>query len=221
MTAPTQATKPLSSAGERLRYIRAMLRVSRSYLQEKHGLPEVTLKAWESGTVNVTQSGVKRCIEVYKQEGLIVNEDWILEGIGLDPTSQLSVGRYFSTPTHKDLPIEDDEIAMIRDANDFKEKYSNAVVMIVSNDEMRPFFKPGDYVGGKMRFGDEIQSCINKNCIIKLKNNDQYFRRLIKNSRNGYNLACLNPNENTEEPVLYNADIEGAAPVIWHRWKDD
>jgi transcriptional regulator with XRE-family HTH domain len=221
MTTLTQSTKGLSSPGERLRYIRAMLRVSRSYLQEKYEIPEVTLKAWENGTNNITSTGIKRCIEAYKQEGLIVSEDWILEGVGLDPTSQLTVGRYFSIPTQKDLPVEDDEIAMIRDANEFKEKYSNAVVMLVSNDEMRPFFKPGNYVGGKMRFGNAIEAGINKDCIVYLKNAAQYFRRLVKNPKGGYNLACLNPDINTEEPVLFNVEIEGVAPVIWHRWKDE
>lgn len=221
MTTSLHPTKNLSSPGERLRYIRAMLRVSRSYLQEKYDIPEVTLKAWENETVNITPAAIKRCIEAYQQEGLVISEDWIVEGIGLDPTSQLAVGRYFSMPTQKDLPIEDDEIAMIRDANEFKEKYSNAVVMIVSNDEMRPFFKPGDYVGGIMRFGKDIPYGINKNCIVHLKNEAQYFRRLIKNPKGEYHLVCLNPDVNTQEPVLYNVDIAGVAPVIWHRWKDE
>lgn len=196
------------------------MRVSRAYLQEKYAIPEVTLKSWENGTTKLTKTGADRCVEIYRNEGLIINEDWVLDGIGLDPKATVTIGHYFATPTSKELPIEDDEIAMIRDANIFKENYPNAVIMVVSNDDMRPFYKPGDYVGGKMRFGSDIIDALNRDCIVILKNGERFFRRLIKNSHNNYNLTCLNPNSETSEPVLFNVEIDSAAPVIWHRWKD-
>lgn len=207
--------------GNRLKYIRSILRVSRSYMQEKYSLPEVTLKSWENGTTKLTQSGVQRCVEAYRNEGLIVSEDWVMEGIGLDPKSTVTVSHYFATPTKQEISFEDDELAMVRDANFFKESHPNTVVMLVSNDDMRPFYLPGDYIGGKMRYGDKIELSVNKDCIIYLKNGERYFRRLIKSISGNYNLTCLNPNETTAEPVLFNVDIEGVAPVIWHRWKDD
>lgn len=211
----------LNTKNKRLKYIRSLLRVSRAYLQEKYSLPEVTLKSWENGTTALTKSGVERCVEIYRNEGIIVSEDWILGGIGLDPKMTVSVSHYFSTPINKNLPLEDDEFAMLRDANVFKENHSNAIVMIVSNDDMRPFYKPGDYIGGKIRQGKCFDFAINKDCIIHLKNGEKFFRRLIQNSAGKYNLTCLNPNENTSEPVLYDVEIESAAPVIWHRWKDE
>ncbi len=217
----TQRKRELLTPGERLKYVRSLLKVSRSYLQEKYGLPEVTLKSWENGTTNLTSTGAKRCVEMYLTEGLIVSEDWILEGIGLDPTATVNISHYFATPTSKELPIEDDEISMMRDANTFKESHSNMVIMIVSNNEMRPFYKSGDYIGGKMRYGTDIISALNKDCIVHLKTGERYFRRLIQNNTNGYNLTCLNPLETTAEPVLYNVEIESVAPIIWHRWKDD
>lgn len=215
-----QKNKKLNSSGDRLKHIRVLLRVSRAYLHEKYGIPEVTLKSWENNTTKLTKSGAQRCVEIYRNEGMIVSEDWILDGIGLDPKATVSVGHYFATPTNKDLPLEDDEISMITDANLFKESHLNSVIMIVSNDDMRPFYKPGDYIGGKMRKGDQLSGLINKDCIVYMKNGEKFFRRVIQNSNGNYNLTCLNPNENTSEPVLYNVKIESAAPVIWHRWKD-
>ena len=209
------------SPGQRLKYIRSMIRVSRSYMQEKYGLPEVTLKSWENGTTKLTQLGAQRCVEAYRNEGLIISEDWIMEGVGLDPKSTVTVSHYFATPMNSEFAIEDDELAMVRDANSFKESHPNAVIMIVSNDDMRPFYWPGDYVGGKMRSCEEIERSINKDCIVHLKNGERFFRRLIKNNLGGYNLTCLNPNEITAEPVLFNVDIESVAPIIWHRWKDE
>jgi hypothetical protein len=54
-----------------------------------------------------------------------------------------------------------------------------------------------------------------------LKNGERFFRRLIKNIAGGYNLTCLNPSGVTSEPVIYGVDIEGAAPIIWYRRKDE
>lgn len=214
-------TIELNTPGKRLKHIRSILRLSRSYLHEKCGLPEVTLKSWENGTTKLTRSGATRCVELYRAEGLIVSEDWIMDGIGLDPKKTATISQYFAIPTIKEVSLEDDEIAMIRDANVFKENYQNAVVMIISNDDMRPRYWPGDYIGGRMRRGDAIETAINKDCIVYLKNGERFFRRLIKNSLGKYNLTCLNPNESTAEPVLYNVDIDSVAPVIWHRWKDE
>jgi phage repressor protein C with HTH and peptisase S24 domain len=211
-------------ASKRLKYIRSsLLRVTRIFLQEKYALPEVTLKSWENGTTKLTLSGVKRCIEIFRQEGVLVSPEWILEGVGFEPKMINTINTYFSIPVGQpqSLPTEDDELFMMKEANHFKEIHSNAVIMIVSNDDMRPAYLPGSYVGGKLRTGSEIDSSINKDCIIFLKNGGQFFRRLIKNSIGQYNLVCLNPHETTAEPVLYNVDIESVAPIIWHRWKDN
>lgn len=211
----------LLNAGQRLKYIRSLLRLSRSYLQDNYGLPQVTLKSWENGTTPLTVSGAQRCVEAYRGEGLIVTEDWILRGVGLDPKTTATVSQYFATPSTEEMPIEDEELSMVRDANLFKESHATAVVMIVSNDDMRPEYWPGDYIGGRMRSAEKLDTAVNKDCIVYLKNGGRYFRRLIKNSSGGYNLTCLNPNEVTSEPVLYNVAIETVAPVIWHRWKDE
>ncbi len=216
-----ESNKQIFTSGERLKFVRSLLRISRSYLQEKYGLPEATLKSWENGTTKITLAGATRCVEVYRKEGLIINEDWIIEGIGLDPKKIAVVSNYFSFPSKQMFAEEDDdEISMIKDANAFKQNHSNAVVMIVSNEDMRPFYWPGSYVGGRLYSGIDIVKGLNKDCIIYLKNGERFFRRLIRNKISKYNLTCLNPNENSPEPVLYNVEIESVAPVIWHRWKN-
>ena len=99
----------LSTPGERLKHVRALLRVSRAFLENKYGIPEVTLKSWENGTVKLTSSGLKRCVDIYRAEGLIVTEEWMLHGSGLDPTSSATIGQYFSEPAQTQVPFEDDE----------------------------------------------------------------------------------------------------------------
>lgn len=210
-----------NTPGERLKHLRALLGASRLFLQEKHKLPEATLKSWENGVKELTLAGAKRCAEAYRSEGLIVTESWILEGAGLSPASADAMNQYFSSTNQEEcLDYQDDEICMIRDAHLFEKSYTNAIIMMVSSNEMSPVYTPGDYIGGKLRYGEDVDMAINKNCIVRLKNGDLIFRRLIKNQKKGYNLVCLNPSEITEEPVLFQVEIEAAAPVIWHRQKD-
>lgn len=217
----TLLQRNLETPGARLKYLRSILRLTRAYIEKQYKLPEITLKSWENGAIRLSKNGVKRCVAVYKSEGLIVDEGWIADGKGLDPTVRLSVGHYFSMPSDANLPVdEDDEIAMMRDANDFKKRYPNAVIMIVSNDEMSPYYESGDYVGGRLRTISELESVVNKDCIVYLKGGGQFFRRIFQDVSGRYNLACLNPVGKTSEPVIFNAEIEWAAPVSWIRKKD-
>jgi hypothetical protein len=219
--AQTLLQRNLDTPGSRLKHLRSILRITRAYIEKKYKLPEITLKSWENETIKVSRNGVKRCVEVYKSEGLIVDEGWIADGKGLDPTVRLSVGHYFSMPSDASLPVEeDDEIAMMRDANDFKKRYPNVVIMIVSNDEMSPYYEAGDYVGGRLRTASELEEVINRDCIVYLKGGGQYFRRIFQDTLGRYNLCCLNPAGKTTEPVIFNAEIEWAAPVCWVRKRD-
>ena len=214
----------LDTPGARLKYLRSILRLTRAYIEKKYKLPEITLKSWENSMIKISKNGIKRCVTVYKNEGLIVDESWIADGKGLDPTIRLSLGHYFAMPSETVMPIDadaDDEVAMMRDAQEFRDRYSNAVVMIVSNDEMSPYYRAGDYVGGRLTTASELDFIVNKDCIIYLKGGGQYFRRLFKDSLGRYNLACLNPVGRTTEPIIFDADIESAAAIIWIRRKDE
>lgn len=217
----TLPQRNLDTPGSRLKYLRSILRLTRAYIEKNYKLPEITLKSWENGTIKLSKNGIKRCVAVYKSEGLLVDECWLADGKGLDPTVKLSIGHYFSMPSDANLPCESDEIAMMRDANDYKNKYPNAVIMIVPNDEMSPYYEQGDYVGGRLRGVNALDFVINKDCIVCLKGGGQYFRRVFQDSLGRYNLVCLNPAGKIAEPVIFDANIEWAAPVSWIRKRDD
>jgi SOS-response transcriptional repressor LexA len=210
----------LNSPGKRLRHLRAIARRTRTYIQDSYNLPEITLRTWENETKRLTSEGAERCIEIFRQEGVIVSIDWLLDGIGLSPlpVSTLNERTRF---LDKNINERDEEVCMLRDADIFKKTYKNAFVLVVSNNEMRPQYKPGDYVGGRILKGKMLEKAINRDCIVFLKDGSQYFRRLIKNPKGGFNLTCVNPDYGTAEPVIYQVKVEAAAPIIWHRWKID
>lgn len=92
--------------------------------------------------------------------------------------------------------------------------------MMVCSDEMLPFYSPGDLIGGKLRFNESISVGINRNCIVIAEGGVQFFRRVIRSNKGGYNLVILNPNQATQEPVMFDVPIIALAPVIWHRTRD-
>lgn len=220
---------------ERLKYLRAMLRLSRSYIEQKHHLSAATLKAWENGACRLTEKGLNRCISIYRQEGIMVNREWILDGVGLSPRLAIDMGRYLSTelqyPERHDQPrindsdslalpynIDDDNSCILHEAGFFKDSYPDAIVLMVKTDDMEPVYQIGDYVGGRLRYGKDIDSIVKRDCIVRLKNGELILRRLFKSIKgNYYNLACINPLPTTATPIIFDADIESAAPVIWHR----
>jgi hypothetical protein len=210
----------LSTVAKRLRYIRALLRLTRKYIEEKYHIPEITLKSWEGGNVKLTDSALNRCMEMYRAEGVIVSKEWILHGVGLDPMMTETVKDYLSHATPLPEGTENDELDMFSDAEYFKKKYKNAVVLMVPNNDMAPVYQTGDYVGGKMRQGKALESALNKDCIIQLKNGELHFRRLTQDSKGLYNLSILNFQHTQNPPVIFHAEVESAAPIIWHRRKD-
>jgi hypothetical protein len=86
---------------------------------------------------------------------------------------------------------------------------------------MAPVYSLGDYVGGKKRYSNQINHVVDMNCIIQLQEHSTIVRR-IKNGTapDIFNLFCINPDADVQEPVMCDLNILFAAPIIWHRKKD-
>lgn len=223
MKKATKTPKTLKTPGQRLQYIRSLVRVSRAYLEKTYGLSAETLKVWEYDKTSLTENGLKRCMDIYRTEGVLVARNWILTGEGLAPKLAINVNRIFEDIAEEQAgkPL-DDEMLMLKEADYFKNLSPQSVIMLVTTEEMLPFYAPGDYVGGRFKSKKQLEEAIGKDCIVQTKQGDRFFRRLVKNTTNdGYNLVCLNPAwGGSLEPVLYDINIEWAAPVIWHRRSD-
>lgn len=226
-----------AKVAERLRMLRDMARLKRNEIEAQYGLPEATLKLWESGRAILTDKGIQRCIDTYRKAGIVLTREWLLEGKGLPPKISVMLGQYFASEQqyplrpsqsavlqvkeldHAPAYLRDDNMAMLQEANYFKELYADAVIYMVADDDMSPVYQPGDYVGGRFRYGSDIAKVVKKDCIVRLKNQKQLLlRRVFKSPKGkGYNLACINPMPTAEVPILFNVEIEAAAPVIWHR----
>jgi len=207
------------SPNERLRSIRERLRLTRTDLFERYGLSSETLKSWENGKLKLTEKALKRCIDMYRNEGVIVSKSWLLHGEGLDPRMSFELNQYFSESELSDNSQDNDEMLMLKEADAFKKTTPNAIVMLVSTDEMLPYYHPGDYVGGRLFDSEKAKNLIGYDCLVVTTTGEKYFRRLVSPHQDDtYNLACHNPGlGNAAEPVLYDIQIKHLAPIIWHR----
>jgi transcriptional regulator with XRE-family HTH domain len=207
--------------GGRLKYIREkLLKLTRADIQKKHSLSPDTLAAWENGKNPLTEKGLERCIGIFSNENLIVSREWLLTGEGLDPALSFDLNRYFTQMTTRQ-PDEklNDTILLAKEIEFFRSLSSDSVTGLIANEDMLPLYARGDHVGGRFLYGDNIEACIGKDCIVHTKDGATYIRRVSKNADNKtYNLSCLNPSwSGSPEPVIFGVDIDCAAPIIWHR----
>jgi phage repressor protein C with HTH and peptisase S24 domain len=195
----------INTPNERLRFLRALTRLTRKVIAEKYDLPEVTLNKWETGTLSLSDKGITKCINIYKNEGVVSTEEWIKFGNGpfpyiLDnPDKLVHQGKYQN---------------FANDIDYFKKTYSDCIFFEVVGDEMLPIYKPDDLVIG-------YRNLNNKFCIVTLENNSILLRKLVVSSNSKYNLHCINPLTTSNEPILFDINILQIAPVIWHGIVED
>ncbi len=191
----------LNTPGGRLRFLRSLSGLTRAAIEIKYGLPEVTLKKWETGSLPLSDKGISRCVILYKSEGIIVTESWVKQGVGPLPNFSPGLGLV-------DFNIE-------QDLNYFVSSYQNCIIHKIVNEEMLPQYKPGELVIG-LKYRGEIKKLHNKDCLVYIKGNEIIFRKLIVLQDATYNLVCTNP-LTVINPILYGIKIESIAPVVWHK----
>ncbi len=188
------------------------------------------LYALEKEERPLSQSIVERIASGVRQEGYFCTAEWIITGEGLAPCKESELKKTILgsikdlTYVTSLLPSElesfiSPELKILQEQALFHELHTNSVVVGIFDDAMEPFYCSGDYVGGIMR--EELSLALNKDCIIQLVNGDQLIRRLTNGSISGcYNLSATNPFTKISNPVIFDQQVENAAPIIWHRRKD-
>lgn len=181
----------------RLRFIRSLTGLTRLAIEEKYQLPEITLKKWETGKLAISDKGIAKCLEIYKQENIFTTHDWIKNGIGPLPT--------FATLNKN----QDQDLAY------FKNTYPNLLIYEIVSDEMAPKYNIGETVLGLIE-NKEFDHFHNLDCLLRLQSGEIIFRKLIIHNQNKINLACTN-NSTAKNFILFDVQPEAIAPVFWHK----
>ncbi len=205
-----------SLRGDRIKSARMLAGYTRKAFADKFLIPVPTIRAWEeppAGRNGVTSSGTKRLIKVFQESGIYCTEDWILNGKGPGPTI---VDRYNDTAPEALITWGEEE-SILRDIESFKQNNHSAMVAVVTDRAMTPYYNYGDYVGGEKKTGRDICSLVGLNCIVEVRNKTWIRRISMLDAENRYTLIALNMEVQGIEPVMFNVEITAAAQIVWHR----
>lgn len=207
--------------GERAVELRKALKLTRKDIKKRHNLSSSTLHSWEDVNLGgMTESGAQRLASIYQAEGVKVSPEYLMYGIGEHPLASLNMGNYLRRKLPKETRYghvaELSEASILKqELKLFYELHKKGVHLLVEDDAMAPWLMPGDYIGGKWYFDDEIKQAIGFPCIIQMDSGEKLVRILKAGSaKDCYTLICTN----TKIPVVSDVKLLAVAPII-RLWK--
>ena len=208
-TTPPELAK---QRADRIKRVREILRLSRSQLAaqyKKFGLTYSSLKNWEDIKWHgLTESGATILAKAFQEHGIHVTVEWLMFGIGDDPTSSL---------LKQNIKLSETAI-IAKEIKFFHENNSNAVDTIITDDALEPYLKAGDYVAGIRYFANDIERAIGHPSIVQIENGQQLVRVVTAGDDvELYTLTCSNPNSVTAPKIFKNIKLLSAAPILWIR----
>lgn len=201
--------------GSRLKTARMMTGLTRKAMNEKYGISVGTLQSWEAAKAGgLTTRGAQRVLPIFYQEGVVCTVQWLLYGIDAPPQmTNTSLLHQLARTTW-----QPDKAACIQELRYFRQIHPGWADFIVNDDGMAPHYQRDDVVAGRWRTGSDISTVLGSNCIVQTARNEMLLRHVRRGGQPGrYDLICTNLNTTLTAPVLYNQQLLGAAPVVWHR----
>ncbi|MDB2592575.1 hypothetical protein N9Y17_02565 [Gammaproteobacteria bacterium] len=201
--------------GKRLATLRKMV-ASRKDFASKYEISTGTLQNWERARFGgLTESGVDRMLEILKKEDITATYEWIWLGIGKGPVFSSLARKQKEKSTKKQTINYED--ALSNELEKLRSMYPNLTHTIVDSTDMIPHFLPGDTVAGVKVFGDDIEYCDGKYCIIEDEMRNKRVRLIRKSSlKDRFHLQIVN--ESLEKEVIEtNVKLTNAAQIFWTR----
>lgn len=184
----------------------------------RFSFPLATLEAWERGKNPLTLKGAKRLVDILREVGIYASEEWLREGKGMSPRPLEEISEGFDMFAGDSLHTVGENLKIAKEISTFITHNEGAVVTLVNDDAMLPFYEEGDYVGGIKYRGPDIKKAMNKRCIIEFPDRKLTVRQLSKGTDSSrYNISSINLNTKIAPTVEYNVEIISAAPILWHR----
>jgi DNA-binding transcriptional regulator YiaG len=212
-----------NARARRVESVRGLTRLSRNDFAKKCGIPSGSFQNWETPRFGgLTEKAARRITTAIKSFGVHCSIEWLMFGIDPGPITDERLyldGELIIKEPRASYLTEDDQTTHIaEEVLLFRKHHASSLDYLVSNDAMEPIYKSGDYTAGPAYFNDQIDSCIDLDCIIKTKDGEIMLRTLKKGTQDQrYTLTCRNPNTAVENSILYDIALLSVAPVIWVR----
>ncbi len=136
--------------GRRVRACRVLTGATQEEFATKYGFSYPSLKAWEFGKVIPRLEGIDKLIVSWKKEGVFVQKSWIINGDGTGPSYRLlGLSNDIDGVENQHLSSSDEEFEVIFRRR-CKKLNQNPIFSTIDDDEMYPYFSPGDKIAGVM-----------------------------------------------------------------------
>lgn len=179
-----------------------------------------SLYDWIKGKTCLTKRGAAKMTQAMHKHGYFCSEEWLLFGTGLSPT-RLEDYRQGIHPYVKPSTIDpaDQKKLILAELDFFKSLHANACSALIEDQAMLPLLNPGDYVAGLKVDVPFWHHYYDRPCLVYVKNLDPLVRCFNKNPEtHRYHLYSLNQTAQGKFITLDDANIEGIAPIVWHRY---
>ncbi|NQV55950.1 MAG: helix-turn-helix transcriptional regulator [Rhodospirillales bacterium] len=137
-----------------------------------------------------------------------VTEHWLRFETGPAVVHIPLIGRISSGESF--IPSDDNPLEAGYNEVEFALDDADPIAIEIRGESMLPVYRPGDMLICSRRRGADIESCLNKDCVVKTDQGEGYVKKLAKGAMPGtFTLISYNaaPIENTR--LLW------AAPIIW------
>ena len=203
---------------ERLKTARRIAGLSKRELQENHALNAHTLASLEINRSVLSKEWGEQFCDALQLEKVLCTSQWLFTGEGYAPkrledeeaTLLLQAARAKKAP-----PVCDEQSAITKELEVFRNGHMDNIVTIVQDDAMLPHYEFGDYVGGRRISPNNWGVMLGKNCIIEIAPQQFLIRHLgFEEQRQQYLLSAINPQSNVPRPLLYMDKIFCIAQVV-------
>jgi hypothetical protein len=215
--------------GFRLSFAIKMTGLTRKKFSATTEIPVNTLRSWEQPQRNsaaLKEKSAERVVHALFKCGVIITKSWLLFGIGNSPLLTESAKKAFlATDLNIEQPILDnpqsDEECIIQEIELFKRLHSNAVITILSDNSMEPFYSAFDYVAG-LKQQENFPQFEGRNCIIQIKGEESpHVARFRYNQKaNLATVYTINILTTAEIHQWIDVQLEYVAEIIFHRKRE-
>ncbi len=135
--------------GQRIKSVRVLTGLNQVEFASDQGFNHTSLRNWEFGRVSPRLDAVKKLVESFKNFGIFVYPEWILSGAGEGPT--------LTSSQHPSNYVPNDSLLIKTFRKFADDSGGKSIIVTVNNDDMMPFFKIGDTIGGLAITVHELQ----------------------------------------------------------------
>jgi transcriptional regulator with XRE-family HTH domain len=198
--------------GIRLKRVREIANLTSDELAKKAGVSRQSLSYWENASQNgLSSKGAQAIVQALEEYGFRCDFNWLWSGVGDEPYRSSEGIRDHTVTAALPGSFYPSDLRAV-EIKAFAQNYSDAVVMEVKHNAMKPLYQSGDWIGGCWRALSP--KLLGQICIVEIAG---YLEVRVCKTRDekGYSLRFMTYSEETMEPFeLENQNPLQVAPVI-------